>query len=162
MRHRAGIGRFALALALCCVGLAAPAQAGTRQQAQVLYSDDPAERAFQERFGYNDAIILPDGTIYLSGVIVAPQPGDANLDAAYARAYRRLGNILVRAGATWEDVVEITSFHTALADQLEPMARVQKQFITPPFAAWTAIQVVGLADDRGITEIKLIARQSAE
>ena len=135
--------------------LALPAQAGTRTTAEILYSEDPQERAFQESAGYSDAVILRDGTIYLSGVVVGPSTDRASFE----RTYRRISDILLRAGATWEDVVDITSYHTDIEPQVAIMSEVQKQFITPPFAAWTAVQVSRLYSPGGVTEIKIIAKK---
>lgn len=137
--------------------LASPVSAGTRTTAEVLYSEDPQERAFQESAGYSDAVILSDGTVYLSGVVVGP---DAD-KASFERTYRRISDILLRAGATWEDVVDITSYHTDIEPQVAIMSEVQKQFISPPFAAWTAVQVSRLYSPGGVTEIKIVAKKPA-
>lgn len=150
--QRTALHAGALGLAV----LAVPAQAGTRTTADVLYSENPQERAFQESAGYSDAVILRDGTIYLSGVVVGPTADKA----AFERTYRRISDILLRAGATWEDVVEITSYHTDIEPQVAVMSEVQKQFITPPFAAWTAVQVTRLYSPGGVTEIKIVAKKA--
>ena len=139
---------------------AASAHAGARQDATILYSENAGERAFQEEYGYNDAIILADGTVYMSGVIVYLGPDETDLDGAYARAYARIESILMRAGANWDDVIDITSFHTDLTSQLKAMKREQRKYIDAPFPSWTAIQVSRLVPDRGITEIKIIAKIS--
>ena len=146
----------ALALA---AALAAPAAAGAqaRQQGTVIMSENEGERAFQERLGYNDAIVAGD-TIYLSGIVVGQRDGES-LEAAYVRAYDRIGNVLRRAGASWDDVVDITSYHTDVNAQIEAMAAVQRRHIRPPFPAWTAIDVDRLIPDRGITEIKIVAHR---
>lgn len=141
--------------ALGLAAQASPAAAGTRTTAEVLYSEDPQERAFQESAGYSDAVILRDGTIHLSGVVVGPSADKASFE----RAYRRISDILLRAGATWEDVVDITSYHTDIEPQVAVMSEVQKQFITPPFSAWTAVQVSRLYSPGGVTEIKIVARK---
>ena len=151
-------GRALFAAAALTIALASvPAQAGTRQDAVILYSENPSERAFQERYGYNDAIILPDGTVYMSGVVVGQGDGES-LEDAFTRAYERIGSILIRAGATWEDVVDITSFHTDVRAQLEAISSVHRRYISPPFPAWTAIGVNRLLPDRGIAEIKVVAK----
>lgn len=124
----------------------------------VLMSENPGERAFQERYGYADAVIAGD-TVYLSGVVAGVAPGETSQVPAYERAFARLEKILVRAGVTWADVVEITSFHTDVKTQLDAMAEVKNRHIKPPFPAWTAIGVSRLLPDTGITEIKLIARK---
>src|SRR4051794_18050445 len=51
------------------------AEAGTRQQAQVIYSDDPGLRKVQDQWGFADAVVAGD-TIYLSGVVAGVRPGE--------------------------------------------------------------------------------------
>lgn len=135
----------------------AHAHAQARQQAQVLMSEDEGERRFQERWGYADAIVAGD-TIYLSGVVVGQRQGES-LEDAYDRAYRHIGAILGRAGASWDDVVDITSYHTDVTAQMEAITAVHRRYVSPPFPAWTAIDVDRLIPERGITEIKIVARR---
>lgn len=130
---------------------------GARDRATILSSDDPAARASQDRYGYSEAVLI-DGTLYLSGVVVGLGAQGDTLDAAYDRAFRHIGAILRRAGLDWRDVVDITSFHTDLTTQLDVMAKVKGRYITPRFPTWTAIGVSRLVPDRGLTEIKIIAR----
>ena len=146
-------------LLLMLVALAAPAAAcaQTRSQAQVIMSEDGEERRFQEEWGYSDAIIVGD-TVYLSGVVVGQREGES-LEAAYDRAYRRIGAVLTRAGVSWDDVVDITTYHTDVTTQMPAIVAVQRRYISAPFPAWTAIDVDRLIPDRGITEIKIVARR---
>lgn len=138
---------------------ASPALAGTRQDSTVLMPETAEWSQLLEQFGFSEAVVTPDGTIYMSGVVVSlGEDGDFN--AAYEATFRYLGSILARAGASWDDVVDITSYHTDLTSQLTPMARVKDRYIKRPFPAWTAIQVARLYPDRGITEIKLVAKIS--
>lgn len=132
-----------------------PAMAGTRASALILYSDDPQERAFQQSAGFSDAVVLADGTIHLSGIVVGPEADRA----AFERAYLRIGSILARAGASWDDVIDITSFHTDIEPQVAVMSEVQKQFVTQPYPAWTAVQVSRLYLEAARTEIKVIAKR---
>ncbi len=140
--------------------VAAPALAQSRDRATVLMSENPAERQFQEQAGYADAVVI-DGTAYLSGVVTSVGGSDT-LEAAYERTFVRLGKILERAGAGWGDVVDITSFHTDLTTQLGPIAAVKNKYVKAPFPAWTAIGVSRLVPDRGVTEIKLVAKLPAK
>jgi enamine deaminase RidA (YjgF/YER057c/UK114 family) len=140
--------------------LALPAHAGARQDATVLLSESPRARAAQERYGYAEAVIAGD-TIYLSGVVVGRAPDDADLAAAYTRAFRQIGATLARAGATLDDVVDITSFHTDVVPQVEAMAQAKSALFAAPPPAWTAIGATRLLPDGGITEIKVVARRSA-
>lgn len=145
-------GLAALGLAL----FAAPAAALPPES--VLMSDNPQGRAFQERYGFSDAVIAGE-MIYLSGVVAGLAPGEADMAPAYDRAFRRIGTILARAGVGWGDVVDITSYHTDVKAQLDVMNSVKARYIKAPFPTWTAISVSRLLPDTGITEIKVIARK---
>jgi enamine deaminase RidA (YjgF/YER057c/UK114 family) len=149
------------ALLISALAVAAPSLAGAqpRSGTTVIMSDNPASRASQERHGYADAVVAGD-TIYLSGVVVGQSEGES-LDAAYDRAYRRIAAVLARAGASWDDVVDITSYHTDVPAQFEAMAAVHRRYVHAPFPAWTAIDVDRLIPERGITEIKIVARRPA-
>ena len=136
-----------------------PVGAGERQRSKVLMSESEQARKFQEEWGYSDAIVAGD-TIYLSGIVVGMREGDTDMEAAYDRTYRDIGSILARAGASWDDVVDITSFHTDVTAQMPAIVAVHKRYVKAPYPAWTAIDVDRLIPDRGITEIKIVARRS--
>jgi enamine deaminase RidA (YjgF/YER057c/UK114 family) len=155
------VNRFALILSAAAVSIAfgGPAEAGARQQATVLMSEDEGDRRFQEQWGYADAVVAGD-TIYLSGVVVGQREGEG-MEAAYDRTYREIGSILKRAGASWDDVVDITSFHTDVVAQMPAIVAIHKRYVKAPYPAWTAIDVDRLIPDRGITEIKITARRPA-
>ena len=133
------------------------AQAGSRQQATVLLSEDPGERKFQQDWGYADAVIVGD-TVYLSGVVAGLRDGETDLKLAYERAFARIGKVLERSGASWDDVVDITSFHTDLTTQMPAIVAVKKKYMRDPPPAWTAIGVSRLIPNSGITEIKIVAK----
>ena len=152
--------RTVLGLLVVWVALAltpSPSLGQARQQAQVLMSEDEGSRRFQEQWGYADAVVFGD-TIYLSGVVAWQREGES-LEAAYDRTYRHIGAILERAGASWDDVVDITSYHTDVSAQMEAITAVHRRYVSPPFPAWTAIDVDRLIPERGITEIKIVARR---
>jgi len=134
-----------------------PALAGSRQEGKVLMAVDPANAKFQEEWGYSESVAAGD-TIYLSGVVAGMREGETDLKAAYERAFNHIGAALQRAGASWDDVVDITSFHTDLTTQMPAIVAVKNKYVKPPFPAWTAIQVARLIPNTGITEIKIVAR----
>jgi len=155
------VTRFATLLLSVAAAIvpAAAAEAGERQRATVLMSEDEGSRKFQEEWGYSDAVVAGD-TIYLSGIVVG-QRGGETLEAAYERTYRQIGAILKRAGATWDDVVDITSFHTDVTAQMPAIVAAHKRHVKAPYPAWTAIDVDRLIPERGITEIKIVAKRPA-
>ncbi|WP_162806700.1 Rid family hydrolase [Sphingosinicella terrae] len=154
--------RRAVGLALLGALLLTPGAAAgqARRQATVLMSENEGARRGQEEWGYSDAVVAGD-SIYLSGIVVGLREGETDLAAAYDRAYRHIGEILRRAGASWDDVVDITSYHTDVTTQMEAIVSVHRRYVTAPFPAWTAIDVDRLIPDRGITEIKIVARRPA-
>ncbi len=142
---------------MAAVILSCVAHAGARDQAKVIMPDNPNALKMRESWGFSDAIVVGD-TVYVSGVVAAQKVGDANLEAAYTRAFERLTAILKRAGASWDDVVDMTSFHTDLKTQMPAIVAVKNKYVRAPFPAWTAVQIVRLIPDDGITEIKLVAK----
>lgn len=119
-----------------------------------------ADRQGQEEWGYADAVIDGD-RVWLSGVVASLRPGEtmADQEAAYDRAFRGLDDVLRRAGSSFDGVLEITTFHTDLPAQIDAFKRVKHRYIRGPFPAWTAIDIDRLVPDRGLVEIKLVARR---
>jgi enamine deaminase RidA (YjgF/YER057c/UK114 family) len=151
---------LALVALSAAASLAAPAAAQVRQEgATVLMSESEAGRRAQEGWGYSQAVIAGDD-IYLSGIVVGLAKGETDPEAAYTRAYQAIGAILKRAGASWDDVVDVSSFHTDVEGQIETMARVHKRHVRAPYPAWTAIGVAKILGG-GITEIKIVAKRRA-
>ena len=136
--------------------LAAPAMA--RDPATVLMPENPEARAFQEAVGFADAVIAGD-TIYLSGVVAAPRPGEEGLEPAFERAFVQIGAVLARAGTSWDDVVEMTTFHTDLPGAIDAFVAVKNRHVKAPPPAWTAIGVTALYEPSAVVEIKVIARR---
>jgi enamine deaminase RidA (YjgF/YER057c/UK114 family) len=145
------------ALALLTMSAATLTLAGARQDAKVLMSSDPALLKIENEWGFSDAVVTGD-TIYLSGVVAGVREGETDLQLGYTRAFERIGAILKNAGASWDDVVEITTFHTDLTTQMPAIAAVKNHYMKAPFPAWTAIQVSRLIPPNGITEIKIVAK----
>ena len=148
--------RGLLLVAALVTPTAAFAQARTADT--VLMSEHPEGRRGQEQLGYADAVIAGD-TIYLSGIVVGRGPQDANLEAGFERAFRHIGRILERAGASYSDIVDMTSYHTDVVGQIEAMSAVQRRLLGSPPPAWTAVQVGRLLPEQGIAEIKIVARR---
>lgn len=150
--------RSALALALAAT--AVPATAQTRTDTTVLMSDRPGGRESQDEYGYSDAVIAGD-LIFLSGIVAGLPPGSNDLSAAFDRAYQHIGRILNRAGAGYDDIVDITTFHTDITAQIDAYAAVHKKYVKAPYPAWTAIDVDRLLPEGGLVEIKIVARKPA-
>ena len=150
------IKQTAAVITILAAGLL-PATATARDPANVLMPENPEARAFQEAVGYATAVIAGD-TIYLSGVVAGPAPGESDLAPGYERAFAHIAATLARAGASWDDVVDITTFHTDLAAHIDGFAAVKNRHVKAPFPAWTAIGVSRLYEPTAVVEIKVVAR----
>ena len=148
------------ATAMMATGLVAvPATA--READKVLMSENPQGRAFQEAVGYADAVIAGD-TIYLSGVVAGQAKGEADLAPGYDRAFRMIAATLARAGASWDDVVDITTYHTDIGAHIDGFVAVKNKYVKAPFPTWTAIGVSRLYEPTAVVEIKVVARRPAK
>jgi len=145
-------------IATTFLALAAAAQSpqGARQQANVIMPEHPQQRQLQEQYGYADAVVS-NGTVYLSGLPVFLAPGETDLEKAFTRAFNTLGKTLVRAGVTWDDVVQVNSVHTDVNAQIDAMVKVKNRFMTGKLPAWTAVGTNGLLQPGGLAEITLVA-----
>ncbi|MEO1489728.1 MAG: Rid family hydrolase [Pseudomonadota bacterium] len=158
--------RFWLAAGtLACLALNAPAAAQDEPdtpaapQKQTLMPEEEAARAFQEQFGYSQAVIHGD-TVYMSGLILGPPQEGETREEAYDRSFQYLGRILERAGSSWDDVVDIISFHRDIPASLPALAEVKSRYIKAPYPTWTVIGTTGLYTPDGEIEVKITARLS--
>lgn len=128
----------------------------------------PRHRQVYDQYGYAPARRVGD-MLYVSGAIVfrLPEEGTdaAAFEAQVRRTYRALDFTLKQAGASWDDVVMVNSFHVwegpdfkgeRLA-QIEVMNKVRAEFTEAPHPAWTAVGTTGLLQPGGIVEVQLIA-----
>jgi len=119
----------------------------------------PADRSdLYDKHRYSAAIRSGD-LLFVSGQVGSRSDGTPEPDFAkqVQLAFDNLEATLKAAGATFDDIVDITSFHTDPENQFEAVLQVKDRiFSAPPFPNWTAIGVNWLA---GFDfEIKVIAR----
>ncbi len=119
----------------------------------------PADRsALYDKHRYSAAIRSGD-LLFVSGQVGSRSDGTPEPDFAkqVQLAFDNLEATLKAAGATFDDIVDITSVHTDPENQFEAVLQVKDRiFSAPPFPNWTAIGVNWLA---GFDfEIKVIAR----
>lgn len=112
-----------------------------------------------EGWGLAPGIRVGD-TLYCSGQLgVGPDgvvPEDA--EAQFTNAFEAAKAVLETAGASFADVVEMTSFHVGLLSELETYAKVRNRYIEEPYPAQTAVGVAELGHPGAIVELKLIAK----
>jgi enamine deaminase RidA (YjgF/YER057c/UK114 family) len=119
----------------------------------------PADRhALYDLHQYSAAIRSGD-LLLVSGQVGSREDGTPEpvYEDQVRRAFANLRAVLAAAGATFDDVIDVTSFHTDPQTQFDRMLAVRAEEIgEPPYPTWTAIGVTWLA---GFDfEIKAIAR----
>ena len=119
----------------------------------------PANRhALYDVHRYSASIRSGD-LLFVSGQVGSRADGspEPELEAQVRLAFANLHAVLAAAGCTFDDVVDVTTFHTDPQAQIDTVLRVRAEQIgEPPYPNWTAIGVNWLA---GFDfEIKVIAR----
>lgn len=118
----------------------------------------PEALEFQNAVGFADAVVVNE-MIYLAGVVAVPMSGETSPQPAFERAFVAIEATLKRAGASWDDVVDLTTFHTDLAARVNDFVEVKNRYVKAPFPAWTAIGISTLYEPAALTEIKVVARK---
>ena len=119
----------------------------------------PAGRqALYEKHRYSAAVRSGD-MLFVSGQVGSREDGSPEpvFERQVRLAFDNLAAVLKAAGATFDDIVDVTTFHTDPERQLPVvMAVKEKAFGDAPYPTWTAVGVTWLA---GFDfEIKVIAR----
>ena len=117
---------------------------------------------FYDRLHFAPAV--RDGNrLYCSGVIGVGADGKALADpeAQFAQAFELLSSVLTTAGASFADVIDITTFHVGLQANLRTFAKVKDRYVQAPYPSWTAIGITELAVPGALVEIRAIARLAA-
>ena len=73
-------------------------------------------------------------------------------------AYEEVGEVLSAAGASWNDVAAMTTYHVNFRRDIDLMTEIHRGFVTEePFPAWTAVGVTQLYSPDAIVEISVTA-----
>ena len=114
--------------------------------------------ALYDAHKYSPAIRSGD-LLFVSGQVGSRDDGSPEpvFEDQVRRAFANLRAVLTAAGCTFDDVIDVTSFHTDPKAQIETVMRVRgKEIGEAPYPNWTAVGVNWLA---GFDfEIKVIAR----
>jgi enamine deaminase RidA (YjgF/YER057c/UK114 family) len=125
---------------------------------QVIIPDEM--RLLSERAGYAPAVKVGK-TLYCAGQ-VGRTPDLAVIDdpeQQFIAAWENLRLVLAAGGCTFEDVVDLTTYHTDLQRDM-PLFRAVKDSVFPRgTCAWTCLGVSELARPGLLVEIKCIAVQ---
>ncbi len=110
-------------------------------------------------FGYAPAIRVGEWVV-ISGI---PASGEGTYEDKVRRMYERAEELLTASGATWADVVELTSFHLESKDSAQFGAEfgkympIHKEFLGDHRPAWTAVGTTALLSPSAVVETKFVA-----
>ncbi|WP_149763150.1 RidA family protein [Neomesorhizobium albiziae] len=97
--------------------------------------------------------------LFVSGQVGSREDGSPEplFEDQVRRAFANLREVLAAGGCSFDDVVDVTTFHTNADEQIETVLAVRAEEIGgPPYPNWTAVGVNWLA---GFDfEIKVVAR----
>ena len=117
----------------------------------------PGTESAEDEMGMSPALRVGN-LVWLSGVPVSsPQEGQS-LEDAIDTTFSDIKSILEEAGLTWNDVVDLTTYHLDMEAQKELFLKVKSRYVTKkPYPSWTAIEVTCLWDETLVAEIKVVA-----
>ncbi len=114
--------------------------------------------ALYQQHKYSAAIKSGD-LLFVSGQVGSLEDGSAEPDfkKQVKLAFDNLITVLKASGCTFDDVIDVTTFHTDPEKQMAVVMEVREAYLgEPPYSNWTAVGVNWLA---GFDfEIKVIAR----
>ncbi|TCP88002.1 enamine deaminase RidA (YjgF/YER057c/UK114 family) [Sphingomonas sp. PP-CE-1A-559] len=114
--------------------------------------------ALYAEHGYS-AAVRADNLLFVSGQVGSRDDGspEPNFEVQVRRAFANLEATLLAGGCGFDDIVDVTTFHTDPENQFETIMAVKcKIFDQAPYPTWTALGVNWLA---GFDfEIKVVAQ----
>jgi len=115
---------------------------------------------FYDQFHFSPAVRVGKN-LYCSGQVGTGSDGKLDPDPAVqmSQAFENVRAVLEEAGASLDDVVELSSFHVGLNEHIGIFMQVKDGFLKEPYPAWTAIGVTELAFG-ALVELKVTARLS--
>lgn len=118
--------------------------------------------------GYTHVAIVAGGTsIHISGQVARDASGNTvgigDVGAQARQVYANLRECLKAAGATFKDVVKLTTFVVDLAPDKAAAVRIARnECLGEPFPASTMVGVTALADPSFLVEVEMTAYIAAK
>ena len=105
--------------------------------------------------------IEADGTVYLSGVTAARKDKPISIDPQeqFHDAFYKVGVYLDAAGLTYDDILEMTTFHIDLKAHIEVFSKVKDEYVKAPYPAWSAIGVSEFIPENALVEMRIVAKR---
>jgi enamine deaminase RidA (YjgF/YER057c/UK114 family) len=105
------------------------------------------------------AAIRVGDTLHVTGHTGEAADGSFSEDpeAQIRATFVNIALTLAEAGATWSDVVALTTYHIGLRGQTAMLLKVAADFLEVPYPVWTAVGVTELWPPEAVIEISCIA-----
>lgn len=102
------------------------------------------------------------GFVFFSGITGARSDLSVAVDPEqqFREAFEFLDVYLTKAGLTFKDIVEITTYHVDLRKHINVFMKVKDEFIVEPYPAWSVIGISELITEGTLVEIRVIAYRS--
>jgi len=112
----------------------------------------------RERFQYSPGVLV-DGTLYIAGQVGRNEKLEvvSGTEAQFVQAFENVKKVLTAAGAGFDDVVEMVTYHVDMRD-LALFMQIKNRYFGARVPAWTGVGVTALAMPGLLVEIKCIAR----
>jgi enamine deaminase RidA (YjgF/YER057c/UK114 family) len=113
---------------------------------------------YYEHYHFAPAIKVGN-TVWVSGQTGMKANGDVpeSLEDQLHLAFQSLKYVLEAAGATLDDIVDLTTFHIDFPNGTEKIMEVKNEYLTKNYPAWTAVGVSSLAVPGLLVELKVVA-----
>jgi len=120
----------------------------------------PSGGQLYDHYHFSEAALC-NQLLLCSGVIGTTPDGGVpeNPEQEYRNAWQAISSLLAEAGMGPENIVEYTSYHVNLQDQMATFMSVRDEFLSEPWPAWTAIGITELAVPGARVEIRITARK---
>ncbi|MET9297130.1 RidA family protein [Streptomyces sp. NPDC003077] len=99
-------------------------------------------------------MIWVSGQVGIDPITMKPAVG---MEAQARLAFDNVRTVLEAAGASLDDIAELTTYHTDLRGDMPVFGRVKDAFLTERYPSWTAVGVPQLALPEVLVEIRVVA-----
>ena len=112
----------------------------------------------KQRFHYNPGVKTAGSLLFMAGQVGRDQNLNVveGKEAQFVQAFENVKAVLSAAGATFDDVVDMVTYHTDMRD-LQLFMSIKDRYYTGEYPAWTGIGVTALAMPGLMVEIKCVA-----
>jgi enamine deaminase RidA (YjgF/YER057c/UK114 family) len=111
----------------------------------------------KQRFHYNPGV-KAGNLLFIAGQVGRDEKLNVveGKEAQFVQAFENVKKVLTSAGATFDDVVDMVTYHTDMRD-LQLFISIKDRYYTGEYPAWTGVGVTALAMPGLMVEIKCVA-----